>query len=193
MSVRENDVSLQARWKLDQTGATWCRIEPVRKPDRLRQQSSFMCAISSICPEARSAMVRHAAGDDPGRRGSTLFCGQVVRVTIWACRSRRLPATNGRCGRRRRGRRSWVAKSSRNGKCRHAPSALKINPGCAELHDRRFLDAGRRAPRSTWDGDVWLVSLVGLPSGELQTDRVGLFQPLGLKGSQGNSSNATTR
>ena len=46
-----------------------------------------------------------------------------------------------------------------------------------------FLDGGRRAAVCTWDGDVWLVSGLDAPSGELSWKRIasGLFQPLGLK------------
>lgn len=46
-----------------------------------------------------------------------------------------------------------------------------------------FLDGGRRAAVCTWDGDVWLVSGLDAPSGELSWRRIasGLFQPLGLK------------
>jgi len=46
-----------------------------------------------------------------------------------------------------------------------------------------FLDGGRQAAVCTWDGDVWLVSGIDAPSGELSWRRIasGLFQPLGLK------------
>ena len=51
-----------------------------------------------------------------------------------------------------------------------------------------FLDGGRRAAVCTWDGDVWLVSGLDAPSGELSWKRIasGLFQPLGLKVRDGN-------
>ena len=46
-----------------------------------------------------------------------------------------------------------------------------------------FLDEGRRMAVCTWDGDVWLVSGLDAPAGELSWRRIasGLFQPLGLK------------
>ena len=51
-----------------------------------------------------------------------------------------------------------------------------------------FLDGGRRAAVCTWDGDVWLVSGLDAPTGELSWKRIasGLFQPLGLKILDGN-------
>ena len=51
-----------------------------------------------------------------------------------------------------------------------------------------FLDGGRRAAVCTWDGDVWLVSGIDAPSGEISWKRIasGLFQPLGLKVRDGN-------
>ncbi len=46
-----------------------------------------------------------------------------------------------------------------------------------------FLEGGRQAAVCTWDGDVWLVSGIDAPSGEIAWKRIasGLFQPLGLK------------
>jgi putative heme-binding domain-containing protein len=51
-----------------------------------------------------------------------------------------------------------------------------------------FLDNGRRAAVCTWDGDVWLVSGIDVPSGEISWQRIasGLFQPLGVKVRGGN-------
>ncbi len=46
-----------------------------------------------------------------------------------------------------------------------------------------FLDDGRAAVISTWDGDVWRVDGIDQPIGELRWQRIasGLFQPLGIK------------
>ncbi len=46
-----------------------------------------------------------------------------------------------------------------------------------------FFADGRRAALSTWSGDVWVVSGIGDPGGELTWRRVasGLFQPLGVR------------
>jgi putative heme-binding domain-containing protein len=51
-----------------------------------------------------------------------------------------------------------------------------------------FLDEGHRAAVCTWDGDVWLVSKLDAPTGDLSWKRIasGLFQPLGLKVRDGN-------
>ena len=51
-----------------------------------------------------------------------------------------------------------------------------------------FIGAGHQAAVCTWDGDVWLVSGIDAPSGEVLWKRIasGLFQPLGLKVRDGN-------
>ena len=46
-----------------------------------------------------------------------------------------------------------------------------------------FLPDGNRVAVCTWDGDVWMVSGIGQPGGDLTWQRIasGMFQPLGLK------------
>ncbi len=51
-----------------------------------------------------------------------------------------------------------------------------------------FLESGHRAAVCTWDGDVWVVSGIDAPAGEISWKRIasGLFQPLGLRIRDGN-------
>ncbi len=208
MTAGANDVSLLARWKLDQARGDMVRDETGHGLDGkvVRQRpvaAEDACILARISPPVAGVLWSSTPAGDlrltiPAGADPLYFTLKVVRVSregdaqALALSIKSGLATN-LSALVRGGPVRWpevlktaIEPGSDNGP--FAVDTLRLpeeNPWLCQLRPTGFdfLDAGRRAAVCTWDGDVWLVSGLDAPSGELSWKRIasGLFQPLGLK------------
>ncbi|MFI5455399.1 MAG: DUF6797 domain-containing protein [Isosphaerales bacterium] len=208
MSANANDSKLFACWKPDKTRGSIVRDETghgldgtvIRKGSAPAENAGILAGISP--PVAGVLWSKTAEGDlrlkIPAGQNPLRFTLKVFRIpSTGDVKALASSITNGST--------TNLEELTRGGPS-HWPEVLKtaIKPGhndgpfavdTFELPENNpwfcqlrltgfdFLDGGREAAVCTWDGDVWLVSGIDAPSGELSWKRIasGLFQPLGLK------------
>ena len=214
MKANANDVRLVARWQPDAAQGDIVRDETghgldgkvVRNRSAAAEDAGILAGVSP--PVAGAAWSSTAEGDlrltipagenplrftlkvarvpnDGGREGSGRVDQERARDEPRRAHARRPRSMAGGLEDRDRARpRAMVRSPSiRSGFPENNPWLCQLR-----LTGFDFLDGGRQAAVCTWDGDVWLVSGLDAPSGELSWKRIasGLFQPLGLKIRDGN-------